>query len=245
MQMRSLTGFAAALVLAAGLATAPAAIGQDYRGAVADSHRPASDTARDADRKPAEMLAFGRIRRGEKVLEVIPGGGYFTRLFSNAVGPSGHVFAATSASRAKPVQDIAADAAYGNVTVVGLDAAGLSQVPPVDLVFTAQNFHDLYLTQLKLDVPAMVKSWYAKLKPGGELVVVDHAAAPGAPVGETANTLHRIDPAAVRREVEAAGFVFDGQTDVLRNPKDDHTLKVFDPAIRGHTDQFVMRFRKP
>lgn len=245
MLMRNFASFVAVVTLSAGLACAPPTFGQDYSAAVSDSHRPAADTARDADRKPAEMLRFARIHRGESILEVIPGGGYFTRLFSKAVGPEGHVYAGTAAARAKLVQDIASEPGYGNITVVALDDASLAQVPPVDVIFTAQNFHDLYLTQLHLDVPAMVKSWYEKLKPGGELVIIDHVAAAGAPVVETANTLHRIDPASVRHTVEAAGFRFAGETDVIRNPKDDHTLKVFDPAIRGHTDQFVMRFVKP
>ena len=235
-------GAAAALALAA----SPAAPAQGYGAVVKDAHRPAADTARDGDRKPAEMLAFAHVRAGERVLEVIPGGGYFTRLFSKAVGKSGHVYAATTPGpRAKPVQDIAADAAYANVTVVGLDEAGLAPVPPVDLIFTAQNYHDLYLTQLHVDVPAVVKSWYAKLKPGGRLVIIDHAALPGASEIETANTLHRIDPALVRREVEAAGFKFEAQSKAIRNPADTHTTKVFDPSIRGHTDQFVFLFRKP
>jgi predicted methyltransferase len=121
----------------------------------------------------------------------------------------------------------------------------LAKVPPPDLIFTAQNYHDLHLTQLKLDVPALDKGWFAMLKPGGTLFILDHVAPAGAPVTETADKLHRIDPAAARSEVEAAGFVFDGESDVLRNPADPHTLIVFDPSIRGHTDQFIFRFKKP
>ena len=241
-RMIAALGATMALVLAA-----PAGVlAQGYGGVIGDAHRPAADTARDAARKPAQMLAFAHVRPGDKVLEVIPGGGYFTRLFSKAVGATGHVYAGTTPGpRAKPVEDIAADAAYGNVTVVGLDEAGMAPVPPVDLIFTAQNYHDLYLTQLHVDVPAVVKSWYAKLKPGGRLVIIDHAALPGAAEVETANTLHRIDPALVRREVEAAGFKFEAESNVIRNSADTHTTKVFDPSIRGHTDQFVFLFRKP
>lgn len=238
---------AAALSAATGalLTVAPSALAQaEVSQAVADSHRPAADTARDADRKPAEMLRFARVRPGETIVEILPGAGYFTRLFSAAVGPRGHVYvSAPGAGVALTV--LLADPAYANVTLVGFDMAGVPAAPPVDLIFTAQNYHDLFLTRLHLDTAAVVKSWYDRLKPGGLLVIVDHAAAPGAAVVETANTLHRIDPAEVRKQVEAAGFVFDGETDAVRNPKDDHTLKVFDPAIRGHTDQFVFRFRKP
>src|SRR5690606_27922322 len=113
-----------------------------------------------------------------------------------------------------------------------------------DVIWTSQNYHDLHLPRMNVDVAAVNRAVFAALKPGGLFVVVDHAAAPGSAL-ETVGTLHRIDPAIVRREVEAAGFRFDGESQVLRNPSDDHAAKVFDPAIRGHTDQFVYRFRKP
>ena len=215
----------------------------NIKAAVADPSRPAADTERDAARKPAETLAFAKVHTGETVLEIAPGGGYFTRLLAKAVGPTGHVYSVTPPQFAKAVTAIAAEPGYSNVTVV--DRSAMASVPKVDLVFTAQNYHDLHLPAANLDVPALDKSWYDQLKPGGLLVIVDHVAATGAPVAETANALHRIDPAAVRKEVEAAGFKFDGEANFLRNPADNHTLKVFDPAIRGHTDQFVFRFKKP
>jgi predicted methyltransferase len=234
-------GAALALLALASSAGAQANI----KAAVADSSRPAEDTARDAARKPAETLAFAKVRPGETVLEIVPGGGYFTRLLSKAVGPTGHVYAASPPQYAKAVTAIAADPAYSNVTVVGVGPDAMAAVPKVDLVFTAQNYHDLHLPAAKLDVPALDKAWYAQLKPGGLLVIVDHVAKAGAPVPDTANALHRIDPAFVRTEVEAAGFKFDGEANFLNNPADTHELKVFDPAIRGHTDQFIFRFRKP
>ena len=217
----------------------------NIKAAVADPSRPAADTARDAARKPAETLEFAKVRPGETVLEIAPGGGYFTRLLSKAVGPTGHVYSSTPPQFAKAVTAIAAEPGYSNVTVVGIGPQAMATVPKVDLVFTAQNYHDLHNPSAKLDVPALDKAWYDQLKPGGLFVVIDHVAAAGAPVGETASTLHRIDPAFVRKEVEAAGFKFDGEANFLRNPADNHTLKVFDPSIRGHTDQFVFRFKKP
>jgi predicted methyltransferase len=226
----------------------PALSASTIDAAIADSGRPAADTARDAQRKPAAILDFAGVHDGETVLELIPGGGYFTRLLSKAVGPTGTVYAASP-----PVMDmgakaeaIAADPRYANVKAVPLNAATLGpNGPMVDLIFTAQNYHDLHLTQAHQDVPLFDKYLFGKLKSGGILIVIDHVAVDGAPVTETADTLHRIDPAAVLKEVESAGFVFDGQLDVLRNPNDTHLMKVFDPAIRGHTDQFVFRFRKP
>ncbi len=224
---------------------APSAIS----AAVADSHRPADDTARDEARKPADMLAFAGVKPGDTILEILPGGGYFTRILSKAVGPTGHVYAATpdpTSKFAEPAADaIAADSAYGNVSVIRITPQAMGALPPLDMIWTSQNYHDMHLTAVHVDVPALDTLWLSILKPGGELLVIDHAAAAGAPVVETADKLHRIDPAAARTEIETAGFVFDGQIDVLRNSADPHTAIVFDPTIRGHTDQFVFRFRKP
>jgi len=229
------------LALAGSASAAPANI----EAAIHDPGRPAADTARDADRKPAETLEFSRVRPGEVVLEIAPGGGYFTRLLSKAVGPGGHVYAVAPPQMQKAVAAIAADPAYANVTVLGVAPEEMAKVPPVDLIFTAQNYHDLHLTQVHMDVAALDAGWFKLLKSGGTLFILDHVALAGAPVTETADKLHRIDPAAVRHEVEAAGFVFDGESDILRNSADPHTAIVFDPAIRGHTDQFLFRFKKP
>ena len=210
--------------------------------------RPAEDVARDAARKPREMVAFAEVKPGQKVVDLIPGGGYFTRVFSIAVGEGGTVYAAAPPANSPDAQPaaakIAAEPGYGDVKVLSIPAGGLQPPEPVDAIFTAQNYHDLHLKRLNLDVAAVDKSFFNALKPGGVLVVVDHAAAAGAPI-ETADTLHRIDPAIVKRELEAAGFALEAESDVLRNPADPKTANVFDPAIRGKTDQFVMRFRKP
>ncbi|MGH6782753.1 MAG: class I SAM-dependent methyltransferase, partial [Phenylobacterium sp.] len=132
----------------------------------------------------------------------------------------------------------------GNVHIVALTPTSLGFPEPVDIIFTAQNYHDFHLKSLKLDVPAVNRSLYAALKPGGVLFVIDHVASAGSPI-DVADTLHRIDPAVARREIEAAGFKFVGESPVLRNPADPHTANVFDPAIRGKTDQFVYKFQKP
>jgi predicted methyltransferase len=215
--------------------------------AVADAARPAEDVARDSARKPAEMLAFAGVKPGDTVVDLIPGGGYFTRLLSKAVGPEGRVYALTpppSASSAQPAADaIAADPAYANVTVMPLSRP--PSVPePVDLIWTAQNYHDLHLSRLKTDVPAFNKAMFDALEPGGVFVVLDHAALPGSEIG-VADTLHRIDPEIVKQEVTAAGFVFEEESSVLRNPADPRNVSAFDPSIRGKTDQFTYKFRKP
>jgi predicted methyltransferase len=128
--------------------------------------------------------------------------------------------------------------------VVATDFAVMALPEAADLVWTSQNYHDLHLAKLNLDVAAANRAIFQALKPGGLYVVVDHAAAAGTGL-DIPDKLHRIDPAIVRREVEAAGFKYLGESTVLRNPADDHSLAVFDPAIRGHTDQFVYKFQKP
>jgi predicted methyltransferase len=214
--------------------------------AVASSKRPAEDRARDADRKPSEMLAFAGIAPGQRVADFIPGGGYFTRILSEAVGAGGKVYALIPPPNPQRPDDAfrAAAAQYANVEIVQQSFTTLSVPEPCDVIFTAQNYHDLHLARLNLDWAAVNRQIFAALKPGGVYLVVDHSAKPGSDVG-VADTLHRIDPAIVRRELEAAGFVYDGESSVLRNPADTLELGVFDPAIRGKTDQFVMRFRKP
>jgi len=248
MKTLTLTIAAAALALAASAVAAPMI--PDYvSAAVADTHRPDTDTKRDANRKPAEVLAFSGVKPGDKVFELLPGGGYFTRLYAKAVGPGGHVYAvapAVNPETGAPVapNPLASDPAYGNITAVPLSLAGMKAPEPVDIVFTAQNYHDLHLARFKLDVVAFDKQLFAALKPGGLLVIEDHAAEPGSGLRDP-DKLHRIDEAVVKQEVEAAGFVLVAETDILRNPADPHTALVFDPAIRGHTDQFVLKFRKP
>lgn len=222
----------------------------EIAAALADTHRPDADRARDADRKPADMLAFAGVHRGDRVGELLPGAGYFTRIFSAAVGPQGKVYAVLPniprPANAPPqaILSLPQDPAYANVTVGEQAMTALSFPEPLDVLWTSQNYHDLHLARLNIDVAAVNRAAFAALKPGGVYVVLDHAAVAGAPV-TIADTLHRIDPAIVRREVEAAGFVFDGESNVLRNPADSHTVPVFDPSIRGHTDQFILRFRKP
>jgi predicted methyltransferase len=233
---------AGALALAGAVIAAPGYVAS----AVANPARPAADTARDAARKPAEVLAFSGVKPGDKVLELIPGGGYFTRLFSDAVGPRGLVYAAAPAVNPETGVAVAkaVDPAWPNVMPVALKLSGPAVPEPVDIIFTAQNYHDFHLDRLHLDVPALDKQLFSLVKPGGLLVIEDHAAEAGSGLRDP-NVLHRIDEATVKQEVEAAGFVLVGESDVLHNPADDHKLKVFDPAIRGHTDQFLLKFRKP
>ncbi|TAN04800.1 MAG: methyltransferase [Rhodanobacteraceae bacterium] len=215
----------------------------------------AADKKDDVRRQMAAVLTFSGIKPGDKVMELIPATGYWTRAFSQIVKPDGHVYTIWS-SNTKPDnknwvnwEKLVKTPHYSDVTMLK-EYMGKPHAPvPVDIVFTADNYHDLHdpfwgPQHKPLDMAEFNKAVYAALKPGGVFVIVDHIAPAGSGTRDT-DTLHRIDPAVVKKEVEAAGFVFDGSSDALVNPKDPLTIKVFDPAVRGHTSQFIYRFRKP
>lgn len=219
--------------------------------AVNDAGRPDADKARDADRKPGEMVAFAGIKPGAKVADLIPGGGYFTRIFAKAVGPRGHVYAFVPeellkkrATAADGIKALSADPGYPNVSVIEAPISGFNAPEPLDVAWTSQNYHDLHNWASAEDLAAFNKAVFAALKPGGVYIVLDHVAAAGAPA-EVTETLHRIDPEVVKKEVIAAGFKLDGNSNALKHPDDDHTVKVFDAGVRGKTDQFILKFRKP
>jgi predicted methyltransferase len=242
-----------ALAFAVTDAQAASGIPKAIATAVADPARPETDRQLDADRKPAESVAFAGLKSGEKVADLIPGGGYFTRIFSAVVGPKGHVIAVAPPRRpnapegspdpAARVQAIAADPHYSNVTVVQLTPSSFSLPEPVDLIWTSRNYHDFHNIP-NVDVAAFDKSIFDALKPGGVFIVLDHAAEKGSGFRDT-STLHRVDPEAVKKEVEGAGFKFEAESDVLHNPNDAHTDKVFESSVKGKTDQFILKFRKP
>ena len=234
----------------AGLAAAPA-IKPFIAAALADPARGA-DKDIDVRRKPGEILSFGGLKPGDKVVDLIPGSGYFTKIFAKTVGPKGHVYviwpneyAAESHPDPENSAKLAASPGFENVSVLTQPAAAFSTPAKVDLVFTSQNYHD-YPDKFMghVDPVAFDRQVFKALKPGGVFLVVDHVAEAGSGLRDT-DTLHRIDPAIVKKQAASAGFVFAGESDVLRNPADDHTKLVFDKTIRGHTDQFIYKFRKP
>lgn len=240
----------AALALLASLSAPTTARPLPYAAALAAPTRPAADKTRDAARKPAELLAFARIEPGQTVVDFIMGGGYLTHVLAGAVGPRGRVFAYQPAEfvqyrAAYGTEQDAAVAPYRNVTASRVSLGAIAFPTPVDTIVTVQNYHDLHLKAMPAGMAARVDAALFKaLKPGGTLVVVDHVANPGDTVAN-ADTLHRIDPAVLRQEIEAAGFRFDGESQAWRNPSDDHAKLVFDPAVRGKTDQIAYRFVKP
>ncbi|HEX3484436.1 MAG TPA: hypothetical protein VHT51_05210 [Micropepsaceae bacterium] len=243
--------YAAGLLLASygasfGAANVPAYV----TAAIADSHRPKADTDRDADRKPEILLGFSGIKPGDKVAELIPAGGYSTRLLSALVGPKGHVYAINLATLNDNIKGqinaVANNPAYENVTVSNQDFSNLKVPERVDAVWTAQNYHDFKNPGMFfVDTDAMDKAVFAALKPGGVYIIVDHAAAPGSGTRDT-GTMHRIDPETVKAEVLKAGFVLDGESKDLANPNDPHTARVpGQGGIGDKSDKFYFKFRKP
>ncbi len=203
--------------------------------AVADPNRPAEDVARDADRLPAQILTYFEVEPGDVVFELVAGGGYFTELLSRTVGDTGHVVA----TRLAPER--LANGRLPNVTAADNQDWGLAP-ESVDLVFTALNYHDLI--NLKVDRVALLQGLLTILQSGGTFAVIDHAAAADSGARDV-GTLHRVDESVVVDEITAAGFELVDTSALLRHPEDDHSLAVFDPAIRGKTDQFILNFRKP
>jgi predicted methyltransferase len=245
------------LLTATGHASADTAVAdgasQAIAAAIAEPTRPPTDTVRDANRKPGETLTFAGVKPGDKIGDYAAGNGYFTRLFASIAGPQGHVYASVpSALLQYPniVKGIAEIQNYAvghpNVSVNFASAIDAARYPEkLDLFWISQNYHDLKDPFMgPVDMAAFNHAVYEALKSGGIYIVLDHVAAPGSPDNVT-DTLHRIEPSVVRREVEAAGFRFVGESHVLANPHDPHTAGPFHASIQGKTDQFIFKFRKP
>jgi len=213
--------------------------------AVADSTRPAGDVKTDLSRKPAETLAFAGVKPGMSVGEFFPGGGYFTRMLSGAVGVSGHVYAIENVNWAGRLKAVLAEGRLTNVSEEALPFGIVSFPKPLDLVWLTQNYHDLKIAQYgQVDTVAFNRAVFGSLKPGGTYFVLDHEAPAGIDLPTIAR-LHRIEKAQVIREVTAAGFELVAEGNFLRRPDDDHTLPVKDKKVQGQTDQWALRFVKP
>ena len=224
--------------------TLPAGTPAYVRAAIEDPARPAEQRARDANRKPAELLMMSGIRPGHTVVEFASFGQYFTTFLSDIVGPSGMVYMydlpytekrSGHASRAFV-------AAHPNSHYQLVDYNTLQLPQKVDEVFIVLYYHDLFIN--KIDTANLDARIFTALKPGGTLLIVDHNAVAGSGTTDTAK-LHRIDPAVIRKELKAAGFTLVKESDLLAHPDDDHSQMVFSPALRGLTDQTVFVFRKP
>jgi len=217
--------------------------------AVADPNRPQDDRKLDGDRKPAEVLAFSGVKPGQTIAEFLPGGGYYTRLLSDVVGPKGKVYALETTTWGEDniaaTKAVLSEPGHENVAL-DLAPLGTFHLPAkVDLFWTSLNYHDLHVPKYaNVDMAVFNKLVFDSLKPGGTYFIVDHVAQPGT-AATASPTLHRIDKNTVIQEVTAAGFKLAGESDVLHSVSDDHTLKVFDPKVRWKTDQFILTFTKP
>lgn len=248
--MRSFSFSLAVLVLASVMPAASAADVPAYvAAAVADKDRPKDDTDRDADRHPAEIMTLAGVKPGDRVVDVGPGRtGYYTKIMSRIVSSGGKVimfnptWVAEKFPTAKDAPAALLKAGYANVEGSIQPMAEIKFDQPVDVIFVSQLYHDQIWQ--KVDVAKMNASVFAALKPGGVYFVIDHVG-PGVTTVEQIDKVHRIDPALVKQQVLAAGFKLEAESDVLKNSADAHTLNVFDPAIRGKTDQFVFKFVKP
>jgi predicted methyltransferase len=225
-----------------------------YAAAVATTSRPEADLSRDAGRKPADVLEFFGIVPGMSVLDLFSGGGYYAEILSYLVGPDGHIVAHSNSAYLNFVGDEFkarhADNRLANVDVLMAENNELElDTSQFDAILMVLSYHDSYWVApdnnwLKINVPQLHAEMFNSLKPGGILGVIDHYAEAGSP-RETGGTLHRIDRGIVIAELENAGFVLDAKSDLLRNMEDDHSVGVFDPSVRGKTDRFVLRFKKP
>jgi len=213
--------------------------------AVADNARPDTDKARDANRKPAETVAFAGVKPGMVVAELAPGRGYYTRILAKAVGPSGTVYAvATTAQAARPGALDALNAlaaAYPNVKVVTVDFPTMMLPGKADMFWTTENYHDFHNNGG--DITALDKAVFNNLKPGGIFYVEDHSAAPGAGLAATSQ-FHRMDEAVAKNELATAGFRLDAEGDLLHNPADD---RAGSNSETGHfsSDRFMLRMKRP
>jgi predicted methyltransferase len=234
-------------------AAVAAAIPAYIEKAVSDPARPADDVKRDAGRHPAELMQFAGIHPGMVVVDLLPGNGYFTRMFSKAVGPQGRVYAyfglqydARLKSQGKDPDNQFTDlkAAYPNLGVIHGDLVNFVTPEKVDLVWTSDNYHDMHTKAYATDPVAVDKAIFASLKPGGIFIDVDHRAVKGAGAGAP-EALHRMDEDIAKQEIESAGFKLVAESKILTRPSDDDSKRIFETGEHDNTDQMVLKFRKP
>jgi predicted methyltransferase len=225
-------------------------IPQSVQEAVANPDRPQKDRDRDVNRKPELVIAFAGIKPGQKVGELMPGGGYFTRIFCQIVGAKGHLYTVAInpvVKRDPPPPDAGVAApvrnSCNNITADSQSAADFNLPGGLDVVWTSENYHDLHNAYFgKPDIKAFDTVIFNALKPGGVFIVEDHVAADGSGARDT-ETLHRIDPELVKQEVTSVGFEFEAASVALHNESDTHDAKVFE--LKGRSDKFLFKFRKP
>jgi len=225
-------------------------VAEDLRTLLGSENRAEADRVRDAGRRPADVIEFLGIKNGMRVMDVIAAGGWYTEVLSIAVGPHGHVVAQNPPSvlafregrHEKAISARLADDRLPNVTRLNKDFADfVPEDGSFDVAITALNFHDAYNRNGPEAAVGMLKAVAAVLKPGGVFGIIDHVGEAGA----DNTSLHRIEISKVLETIEAAGLVVEADSDLLRNETDDHSLPIFDDAVRGKTDRFLLRVRIP
>jgi len=243
---RSIIAAAVLVVLSGGAlaADAPAYVA----AAVADATRPKDDVAADVLRFPAETIAFAGVKTGMVVGELFPGGGYFTRMLSDVVGPHGKIYGIENTGWKGAVeadQKTIAELKTANVTLDPESFGHFTLPQKVDVFWITQNYHDLHIAKYgAVDLADFNHRVFEALKPGGTYFILDHEANAGTTADQIA-VLHRIEKAQVIREVTAAGFKLVAEGDFLHRTTDDHTKPIFDASVQGHTDQYALKFVKP
>jgi len=245
------------LLLAAALSlplAAAQAVPADVAAAVSAPGRPAEAVALDEVRRPAEVLGWLGLERGDRVLDYFTGNGYYAEIMARAVGPTGSVTGWNSSGFGRNERVAAALSAIRqrspNTGFYFTPTTALSFAPnSYDFAMLHLVYHDAYWESARFGLPridpnTVTQALFSAVKPGGIVAVIDHVGASG-DTRAVVEATHRIDPAVVRADFERAGFVFDGESQLLRNPQDNTSTNVFDPSIRGRTDRFVYRFRKP
>jgi len=251
MLKRMMIAAAAVLALPACMTTPP----PDFAAAVAAPGRTQAHRTLDEVRRPAEVLAFMGLRRGDRALDYFTGSGYYAELMAQAVGPQGSVVGWNSASfNSNPEIRASLDgisARNANATFTASPVTQLSFAPNAfDFVMMHLVYHDAYWESTRFNLPridpnTVTRAIYQTLKPGGIVAVIDHVANPGRETRAEVEANHRILPETIRADFERAGFVLEAESQLLRNPQDDRSVNVFNPAIRGRTDRIMYRFRKP
>lgn len=213
-----------------------------------DPTRPEEQRARDAGRKPDQVLAFFGVGAGSRVADLLSGGGYYTRILARVVGPEGVVYAGNNPFFQRFGEEaltaLLSEPGFENVRRIDgpVDEIALPMDGSLDVVMMALAYHDLWLTDE--DRAELNRRVLASLKPGGVYGIIDHQAEPGTGTS-VIESLHRIEESVIVDEITAAGFQLAERGDFLGNPDDDRSVRIFDPSVRGRTDRFVLRFEKP
>jgi len=245
-----------AAALAAPFAVAATAVQPpDLAAAVAAPGRPEKAVALDEGRRPAEVLRWLGLKRGDRVLDYFTGNGYYAEIMARAVGPTGHVTGWNTPGFGRNPEVAAALAAIrersSNTSFYFTPNTAISFAPAsYDFILLHLVYHDAYWESERFGLPridpeTVTRALFQATRPGGTVAVIDHVAAPGRDTRAEVEATHRILPATVRADFERAGFEFVGESDLLRNAQDDRSKNVFDPAVRGRTDRFIYRFRRP